>query len=50
MDQDVLILRTLGSAALYVGGAVLGVWVLGGIFALIDAWRTYEPPSPTRRK
>jgi hypothetical protein len=49
LDEDLEIIRVLGTGALYVGGAVLCVWILGAVFALIDAWRSFERRRPGQR-
>jgi hypothetical protein len=49
MDPELVIIRTLGAGALYVGGAIAGIWLIAGVFALVDAWRAYDPARSTRR-
>jgi len=49
MDLELVIIRTLGAAAFYIGGAIGGIWLVAGVLALVDAWRAYDPTRSTRR-
>ena len=50
MDLELVIIRTLGAAAIYVGGAIGAIWLVAGALAILDAWRAYDPTRSTGRR